>query len=220
MKRENHFIYMLVALLIFLIVIPLLEDHYVFSEGVQRFVAFTCLLSVGVFSLRESNLIFRTGLALAVAGILINLLGVSPFGGSYLHSSLIALFLFLLLAIWASMKQVLFANDLSFNRIVGAICIYLLLATIWAVLYSFAELMSPGSFNGIDIKDTSDWDTRWIYFSFVTLTTLGYGDITPATNTTRVLTYTEAVFGVFYMAILVAGLVSGYLGQRNNPPDS
>jgi voltage-gated potassium channel len=212
--HKNHFIYMLVALLFFLVVVPVAEDHALVSEPMLRFIAFSSLLFVGVFSLRESGRVFRVGLVLAAAGITMNTLGISSFGGSFVHGSLITLFLFLLLAIWASMKRVLFSDDLSFDRVVGVVCVYLLLATIWAVLYAFAEIVAPGSFNGIEISGEGGWDTRWIYFSFVTLTTLGYGDVTPATNTTRVLVYTEAVSGVFYMAILVAGLVSAYLAKN------
>ena len=214
MTGNNHFIYMLVALLLFLIFVPIAEEHTLASEPTLRLFSFSCLLVVGVFSLRQSGRIFRMGLILAAAGITMNLLGFSSLEGSYIHGSLITLFLFLLLSIWASMKRVIFSNDLSFDRVVGAICVYLLLGTIWAILYAFADVISPGSFNGIELKEEAGWDTRWIYFSFVTLTTLGYGDITPATNTTRVLVYTEAIFGVFYMAILVAGLVSGWLNEK------
>lgn len=216
MTDKNHFIYMLAALLFFLIVVPIAEDHTLVSEPTLRLVAFSCLLVVGLFSLRQSGRIFRMGIIIAAAGVTTNLLGFSSLEGSYIHGSLITLFLFLLLSVWASMKRVLFTNDLSFDRVVGAICVYLLLGTIWAVLYALADVISPGSFNGIEMKNEAGWDTRWIYFSFVTLTTLGYGDVTPATNTTRVLVYTEAIFGVFYMAILVAGLVSGWLGTRQN----
>jgi voltage-gated potassium channel len=213
MTGKNHFIYMLVALLLFLVVMPIAEDHALLSEDIVRLVAFSCLMIVGVFSLRESSGTFRLGLALAAIGVTLNLLGFSSVQGNFVPGSLITLSLFLLLSIWASLKRVLFSDDLSFDRVVGTICVYLLLGTIWAVMYGLVDLLSPGSFNGIDIADQSGWDARWIYFSFVTLTTLGYGDITPATNSARVLVYTEAIFGVFYMAILVAGLVSGYLAE-------
>lgn len=216
MTRKNHFIYMLVALLLFLVVMPIAEEHTLLSEPLLRFTGFSCLLIIGVFSLRESGPVFAAGLILAAAGITINSLGISSIGGDLVTGSLITLFLFLLLSIWASMKRMLFSDDLSFDRIVGVVCVYLLLGTIWAVLYALAEVIAPGSFNGIELANDNSWDTRWTYFSFVTLTTLGYGDVTPATNTTRVLAYTEAVFGIFYMAILVAGLVSAYLAENQN----
>ena len=60
------------------------------------------------------------------------------------------------------------------------------------------------------------WDSTWLYFSFVTMSTLGYGDITPVSAIARMLTYMQAVFGLFYIAILVAGLVGAYVSGRQN----
>ena len=60
----------------------------------------------------------------------------------------------------------------------------------------------------------AQWDSEWLYFSFVTMTTLGYGDIAPVSAIARVLAYMQAVFGQFYIAILVAGLVGAYISRR------
>lgn len=212
--RENHFVYMLVALIIFLVVLPIVQQYSLMSEDITRAVSFSCLLFIGVWSLRGSKPVFYLGLALAAAGILTNVVDVSRIDVNLVYASLACLFLFLLLAIWAALKQVAFSNEISVNRIFGAICVYLLLGSIWAVAYTIVELASPGSFNGLTLSDEPGWDSRWVYFSFITLTTLGYGDITPATTTTRVLAFAEAIFGVFYMAVLVAGLVSAYMADR------
>ena len=110
MTRQNHFIYLLFALLLFLVVLPIADDHTLMSEPMLRLVSFSCLFFVGIISLRESGRIFKMGLVLAAAGFVLNFLGVSSFGGSYVHGSLITLFLFLLLAIWASMKRVVTAS--------------------------------------------------------------------------------------------------------------
>ena len=59
-------------------------------------------------------------------------------------------------------------------------------------------------------------DSSWLYFSFVTLTTLGYGDITPVSATARSLSFMQAVAGQFYVAVLVAGLVSAYISDRRD----
>lgn len=211
MVIKNHFVYMLAALLIFLVVTPIMGDYELLSEPVLRAISYSCLLVVGIWSLRESNRIFRIGLAIAAVGLVLNILEVSPAEGDYVRGSRIAILLFLLLAVWASLKQVLYSNEISFNRVVGAICVYLLLGSIWSVVYGMLEQISPGSFTGAGLETAAGSDIRWMYFSFITLTTLGYGDITPVTNTARVLVYSEAIFGVFYMAVMVAGLVSGYI---------
>jgi len=61
------------------------------------------------------------------------------------------------------------------------------------------------------------WDSEWLYFSFVTMTTLGYGDILPVSAAARGLAYMQAIVGQFYIAILVAGLVSAYVSNRGEP---
>ena len=112
------------------------------------------------------------------------------------------------------MKQVAFGTDISANRLFGAVCVYLLLGVIWALTYSIVELAMPGSFSGFAAWSDRGWDSEWIYFSFVTMTTLGYGDLLPVSATARALAYLQAVFGLFYIAILVAGLVSAYISNR------
>ena len=95
-------------------------------------------------------------------------------------------------------------------------CVYLLLGVIWAMVYTILDVISPGSFHGILRLDEPGWDSAWLYFSFVTMTTLGYGDLLPISATARALAYMQAVVGQFYIAILVAGLVSAYISSRQN----
>ena len=84
-------------------------------------------------------------------------------------------------------------------------------------MYSLVETAMPGSFAGlVDQAANSKWNPDWIYFSFVTLTTLGYGDILPLTFSARSLAYFEAIVGQFYLAVLVAGLVGAYLSEKQS----
>lgn len=98
--------------------------------------------------------------------------------------------------------------DWPFGAVVG----YLLLGIIWSLLYSAAETAFPGSFatpmlGGSDgVSGRVDRGTLG-YFSFITLATVGYGDVTPTTPLAQTLAWTEAVTGQLYLAILVAGLV-------------
>ena len=75
-------------------------------------------------------------------------------------------------------------------------------------------LVSPDSFSGFSPWSDRAWDSEWLYFSFVTMTTLGYGDILPVSATARSLAYLQAIFGQFYIAVLVAGLVSVYVSKK------
>ncbi len=89
-----------------------------------------------------------------------------------------------------------------------AASIYLLLAMLWLGLYSLTEAIHPGSFERLGAP--ADRSSDLLYFSLVTLTTLGYGDILPASGEVRMLAALEAVAGVFYIAITVALLINAY----------
>ena len=92
------------------------------------------------------------------------------------------------------------------DRVFGAIVLYLLLGLIWGVVYAVLGAHSPGAFAGHAGADGTLTD--WVYFSFVTLTTVGYGDITPVATSARSLAMLEALTGQLYPAIIIARLVS------------
>ncbi len=109
-------------------------------------------------------------------------------------------------------------NRVSGDAIFGAVCGYLLLGIIWSLLYGAVETASPRSFvtappKGEDVSAVRLDRDDLSYFSFITLATVGYGDVTPTTTLARMLAWTEAITGQFYLAILVAGLVGYKVSQ-------
>ncbi len=213
---KNNFFWLLLALLIFLVLVPVANDLAIASQSIVRALAFSCLVLIGVWSLRGSGRPFSVGMAFVIAGIVFNVLALELSSIVYLYASFAALFGFLLTAISFTLKQVAITTDISANRLVGAVCVYLLLGVIWAVAYTILEMVSPGSFGGSTPLQGRGWDHEWLYFSFVTMTTLGYGDLLPVSDTARALAYMQAVFGQLYVAILVAGLVSAYISARQS----
>lgn len=97
-------------------------------------------------------------------------------------------------------------REVCIELIIAAAVVYLLIGAMWSYFYSVLEMIHPGSFN---LPDTSigTMQNRFIYFSFVTITTLGYGDITPNTPFASSLSMVEAVVGQLYMTVQVAWLV-------------
>ena len=124
--------------------------------------------------------------------------------------------LFLALVIFAILANVFRSREITTESLAGAICAYLLIGILWADAFSILETVHPGSFSSV--HTASDAATtaqsarlqvaRFSYFSFVTLSTLGYGDITPLTRPARNLAALEAIFGQLYLAVLIARLVS------------
>lgn len=124
---------------------------------------------------------------------------------------------FLFVAVGFVLRMLLRAKRITVDSLFGAVCGYLLLGVAWGVLYGAVETIRPGSFNTTALGQSADDPPRetygLLYYSFVTLTTLGYGDVTPATPPSRTLSWVEAVTGQFYVAIVVAGLVSVLVTQ-------
>ena len=215
--KENNFFWLLAALLIFLFGLPLADDLRTLSGPIAKSFVFSCFLVIGVRSLTNSGRLFPVGIALVIAGIALNVLAAVLPSTVFLYGSLAALFGFLLISVFWSFNQVVLSMEVSANRLVGAVCIYLLLGVIWAVAYSILGMTFPGSFQGFSPLADPEWDSEWLYFSFVTMTTLGYGDISPVSATARALAYIQAAFGQFYIAILVAGLVGAHILGRDIP---
>ncbi len=122
--------------------------------------------------------------------------------------------IFLILVVALILSSIFKADQVTPDVVLGAVVAYLLLGICWGGLYSFIELIHPGSFSfGEGDRELSSL----FYFSFVTLTTLGYGDILPLTKIARTTAYLEAVTGVMFTAILIAGLVGAVrLGKRDS----
>lgn len=99
------------------------------------------------------------------------------------------------------------ATRVDRSLIASAITVYLLLGAIWGAVYLIIYRVNPGAFNAPYV-DPNYASVHFIYYSYVTLTTLGFGDITPISPAARILSVIEAITGVLYTAILVARLVS------------
>jgi hypothetical protein len=150
-------------------------------------------------------------MALVIAGVIANVLAAAFDYRAFYFLSIATMFAFLLLAIRSALRQVVFGTEINANRLYGAVCVYLMLGVLWALIFSVVSELDPGAFVGaLQPANVENWNVEWLYYSFITLTTLGYGDILPVSTTARVFAYSEAVIGVFYMAVLVAALVGSY----------
>ena len=124
---------------------------------------------------------------------------------------------FLIMAIFVIGRRIFSVHKVTPDILRGGICIYLLLGFIWFLFYRIAFLLDPGSFP--QLTPESD-NYNLSYFSFTTLTTLGYGDITPGNEFTMTLANAQAIVGQMYPAIFIARLVSLYsLAEEKNEDD-
>ncbi|HVL11950.1 MAG TPA: potassium channel family protein [Gemmata sp.] len=122
----------------------------------------------------------------------------------------------------AILRDIYREKGVSVDSVYGAFCGYFLTGLAFGHVYNVVELLHPGSFRGEDFAaDMSDDHRHYLltYFSFLTLTTVGYGDVTPATSSARGLAVTEAITGQFYLAVLVAELIGRRVSQAFAPPE-
>ena len=162
-----------------------------------------------------------------VLGIGVPAIGVSALARSGGIDALYPVALALRVAFFAVVVVRLFADVLQRRRItmdavLGACCVYLLLGIGWSGIYSLIEWAAPGSFN-LPAAAHGGAGAGWIeldlvYFSLITMTTVGYGDITPASDPARIVAALEALLAQLYLAIIIARLVGMELLHREREP--
>jgi len=118
-----------------------------------------------------------------------------------------------------TMRHVLLGNEVTIDSIFAAIVAYMLAALAFSAAYSALYALDPASFSfpapaAITLAEHGAVDAQATYFSFVTIATLGYGDITPKVPFAQMLVVSEAMFGQFYVAVIIAWLVSMHAGER------
>lgn len=167
------------------------------------------ILFSGAIAVSDRRYAFVPLVAVAVTVIVVRWTGpLLPTGLSPDVRSAALLFALVLLALVIGIK--VFGKGAKVrDRLWGAVALYMLLGLVWAVAYEMVDLHIPNAYTGIGSKDTAPvYQWVWVYFSFSTLTTVGYGDITPVARLARSLSNMEALIGQLYPAIVLARLVS------------
>ncbi|MCG9729394.1 potassium channel family protein [Shewanella sp. Isolate13] len=214
-NKQNNFYYMTAALVVLLLSASLAKSLMggmleSLLEGVIAITFLVCVVSLGVDKSwkRFMQVLIVIWLVTAISKRFITI----PHLDLFMLGLMFAFF-------WGTFssiaRQVLFAGSVNGNQVVGSIALFLLLGLMWALVYLLILALSPNAFSGIDQSAWGQNFSQMAYFSFVTLTTLGYGDISPNTPFAQVAVYMEAIAGVFYMAIVVASLVSAGLAQKD-----
>ena len=195
-------------------------------EGLEAFkllshFLFSLIIIYGVLAVFRQHWVRFFVIVLALATLVCNWAGEIQPGKvlAILNAALGFLYLGCLLA--ALMVQVFGESQVTGHRIRGAIAVYLIFGLMWALLYQILALTLPGAFNlppDVTSADPEGLQRALSYFSFITLTTLGYGDITPVLPAARTLSMLEALVGQLYPAITLARLVSLAVMHQEEKP--
>jgi len=122
-----------------------------------------------------------------------------------------------LLIFFNIIRKVLDPTEVTGDKICGAISAYLLIGIVWAIAYGLFYVIDPGSFSVPEAMKTRQGGYWTLYFSFVSLTTIGYGDITPLTPAAQTYAYLEAACGQIFLTVLIARLVALHIMNNHKP---
>ncbi len=132
--------------------------------------------------------------------------------GWFTYGILVLLYLYI---IRLMLFQIFYAKVITVNTIGFALCTYILIGTVWVLFYTPVVAMDPYAFS-VPILEEGEAFHTLIYFSYVTLTTLGYGDISPVSNIARNLAVLEALTGTLFLAVLISRLVGSYVSGKKS----
>ena len=166
------------------------------------------------------------GLPAVVARIIAAFLPDSMMGNTAVLGFTAVFFVFL---IWNLLHDLNTSDRPTSEKVFGALCAYIFIGLLFALIFAHLEYRDPGSFSTSNdllaekLAGESMQLQTFTYFSFVTMTTLGYGDITPVTDNAQTLAWLEALIGQLYLAVMVAGFVATHISEsmrknRGDPP--
>lgn len=202
---------LLLALLVMIFILPLIPEM---DRLLTKVVLFLIVIS-GLFAAEFSKRIFKI---LSLLGALVLCLTVLDFflkNSNILDiASFVSTTLFFIVVTIALVTHVARAKTADGSTIICAINSYLLIGLSTTLVVAIIDLIAPHSFSALGMEQGGF--SSYLYFSFVTLTTLGYGDITPETPLTRSIATFTALFGQLYLVIIMALIIGKYLGSKGD----
>lgn len=187
--------------------IPMFGSYSSFLVIVNIF--WMLFLMAGIFALSKST---KQALLISIIPVLFSLFGwisaFNPTPFTVFMDVILSIAAFLLLIVLVLIK-VFEPGPVTTYRVIGSVVVYMLMANIWAIAYQFFYQHIEGSFQiTLPAFESNSLDANFMYFSYITITTTGFGEIVPLHPMARALVQIEALIGVLYPVILIGRLVS------------
>jgi len=224
-RNLRRFGTLLGALLLMMVVLPFFPESRMPLPVLS--VLFSVLLIASVYAVSQRPRVLVVGLLLGAPTLVMEWITKTDAPVAVMVIDHVASIVFLSFVIGVLLTRILRQQDVTTDTIYGGICVYLLAGVAWAYGYDLIETVIPGSFRfgegplpeGFSPLAQIERSRRFSFFSFVTLTTLGYGDITPVTQQARAIAVLEAVVGPLFLAIFIARLVGLHMVQARRERD-
>lgn len=209
-NKQTRFLLLLVSLLALMVLEPFIFD----LTGIRFLldIFFSVILFTSIFAVSAKR-------STAIAAVLLALPKLATiWAAGFIDQPILTLLdsifsmIFFGYIITLILSYIFKHREVSLETIYGAIVVYILIGIFWVFLYNLTEFLHPNSF-ALPAADAVHTKIPLYFFSFVTLTTLGYGDITPISGPAKSLAMLEAIVGQMYIAVLIARLVGMHISQ-------
>ena len=208
MKFANH--YLLASIILVFFIGPVAFDYGLLSI-VNLEILFLVILIFSIFLHQHDSKLFKV----TVASLIIILINILFFDNNQSVSQYFLKILIVSITIVELFREIFKTKIIDSHIISSAISIYVLVGIFWYLLFMFLLMIDPDSFH-IRNFNPEMVTIDMIYFSFTTLTTLGYGDITPLSYTAKMWSITEAMMGVMFLAVMISRVVSLFGSKKKN----
>jgi hypothetical protein len=207
--RDRYSLLLLLSLLLFIVLSPFLEQYRA-GELILLILMYVTVVTATLELTEKRSL--RVPASILAGSSMIALLGAHFHPVHWLVvASWTLLVIFFAMASIGLFRYLGMPGPVTNGRIYGSVSLYFILAIFWFAIYHLIEALYPGSFSWSSPQDSATTlHGTLLYFSMVTLTTLGYGDVLPVNPIARMFATLEAAVGILYIAITVARLVSAY----------
>lgn len=219
---KHRMLLFMCSLLVIFLFFPFIHEQYS-GYFVIIELCFTLLLIMGIYIVSDNDKVLTVAILIALMAFIIIWFNMFIRSDKLLITGLILEIAFFAMTTVTIISHVLEYRKVSADKIYGAISAYFLIGIIWTLIYITLENAHPGSFSFLNTPYSSTdelfshrfYFPSFIYYSFVTQTTLGYGDIVPLTTPARIFSAMQAVVGQLYVAVLIARLVGLHISHTH-----
>jgi len=213
MKRRlfDRLLVLFISIITIVILSPFLMGSILGQSILYVLAVVSCIATV--YGLRLGKIPTAVTLFLGMLTLILGEISLFSGGSLFQGISTLTVIVFYGFLVALLIRYIVGAEEVTADILYGAVCVYLLIGIVFAMTYRFIDILNPAAFSisGEAAGATGPSQGDFTYYSFVTLTTLGYGDIQPVSGYARTFAFLEAIVGTLYVAILISRLVSLYI---------
>ena len=208
--KRDRYLFLLISFFLLILITPLFEGFVELTTLLDISITVIFLSSIYAVSQKGQSFRIAVGLLLPViAAIWLTYFVHIPYLSLVGDCCSILFFAFTIIIILSSLFR---EDEVTLDVIYGSVAVFLLMALMWTFIFDVIEYLQPGSFL-VTASPSQGSRIHFVYYSFVTITTVGYGDILPVSMTARAFSIIEMLVGQIYLVVLVARLVGINIAQ-------